>query len=449
METDELTGDWDILTTSASGIGSLPSNVSDGDVVRVKRPDTPYIVTSQIKFDGVDGLTIEFESPLAKDGNPIMKAADGADIGGFIFGETTACSDITVKNYGWDGNRPNQGTATRLHGITTYQVDGFTLDEYDIRRTSPQEHGSGGSGITIYAGTTDYTIRDGYIEDPGDRGIQLGGDEGHIHGYKLQTGYDRAIAGDAQRPDGPTDKASHVVISDCIAYDITDGTAFGFTQASDNISMNNVTSVRCQRTVRFAGNGNNLRASGIHAYEHTSSSPVYILGDATNVYISDVTGYSTTEMTHCLWIAENADDVTINGADLHYPNIGFRGITVSTSGTNIKLKNVTLRGGTPNSDDLHLDTSAIIENSHFECGTGINITANSADTEFIDVRNAGSYTDNGTGTIINGEAIESAAAETPQGSYPIGTFVDFTDSGDGSGTGYYRQKRDGSFVQVA
>jgi len=51
--------------------------------------------------------------------------------------------------------------------------------------------------------------------------------------------------------------------------------------------------------------------------------------------------------------------------------------------------------------------------------------------------------------IINDEAEESASAEEPQQSYPAGVLVDFTDSGDGSGTGTYLAQRDGTFTQVA
>jgi len=46
-------------------------------------------------------------------------------------------------------------------------------------------------------------------------------------------------------------------------------------------------------------------------------------------------------------------------------------------------------------------------------------------------------------------ARESANAESPQGSYPTETFVRFTDSGDGSGTGTYLVTRGGGTIQVA
>lgn len=59
------------------------------------------------------------------------------------------------------------------------------------------------------------------------------------------------------------------------------------------------------------------------------------------------------------------------------------------------------------------------------------------------------FVDDGTATTYNGEAVESASAETPQQTYPTGTMVRFTDSGDGSGTGTYLIARDNSTVQIS
>lgn len=53
--------------------------------------------------------------------------------------------------------------------------------------------------------------------------------------------------------------------------------------------------------------------------------------------------------------------------------------------------------------------------------------------------------DQGTRNLINGVGSESANAETPSSSWSIGSVVDFTDSGDGSGTGVYHLLPDGSW----
>lgn len=62
---------------------------------------------------------------------------------------------------------------------------------------------------------------------------------------------------------------------------------------------------------------------------------------------------------------------------------------------------------------------------------------------------AGGVVDNGTRTLVDGVGQESASAETPSSSWPVGATVDFTDSGDGSGTGVYRKLQDGSWVAIA
>ena len=64
-----------------------------------------------------------------------------------------------------------------------------------------------------------------------------------------------------------------------------------------------------------------------------------------------------------------------------------------------------------------------------------------------DVSNIGSFVS--SGCSLNGIATESASAESPQESYPAGTLVRFTDSGDGSGTGTYLQNNDGTFTQLS
>jgi parallel beta-helix repeat protein len=55
----------------------------------------------------------------------------------------------------------------------------------------------------------------------------------------------------------------------------------------------------------------------------------------------------------------------------------------------------------------------------------------------------------GAGNVINGAAKESANAETPQLVYPRGTICDFTDSGDGTGTGIYWLDQDGNWTAIA
>ena len=57
--------------------------------------------------------------------------------------------------------------------------------------------------------------------------------------------------------------------------------------------------------------------------------------------------------------------------------------------------------------------------------------------------------DAGSGSTINGHGTESANAETPQLAWPIGTIVDFTDSGDASGDGIYIKDAAGNWDKLA
>lgn len=81
-------------------------------------------------------------------------------------------------------------------------------------------------------------------------------------------------------------------------------------------------------------------------------------------------------------------------------------------------------------------------------GSGFNnsvyIGSNCSDTQLWGIFPDG-VNDNGTQTLINGVGAESAEAETPSAEWPTGAVVDFTDSGDGSGTGVYQKMADGTW----
>ena len=191
---------------SVSEIEALRTNggsdpIQDDEIVRVAQPDTPYALSTQIKFDSVSNVTIEFEDRKAADGNAVLKAADGSNVGGFWFGLETQCSDVRVVNYGFDGNHPNQDqTVKRLHGILVNKVDTAEIVTPYLTRTSPyQEHNSGGSGISIEPQATDVIVKNPRIDDIGDRGIQFAGDRVQILGGYYTNGYDRHVAAVLQR----------------------------------------------------------------------------------------------------------------------------------------------------------------------------------------------------------------------------------------------------------
>ena len=77
----------------------------------------------------------------------------------------------------------------------------------------------------------------------------------------------------------------------------------------------------------------------------------------------------------------------------------------------------------------------------------ITVTTAASHTHIEDVDNY-SLSDSGTATLENRTGTESADAEEPQGAWPKGAVVDFTDSGDGSGNGVYLKLQDGSWSKI-
>ena len=77
----------------------------------------------------------------------------------------------------------------------------------------------------------------------------------------------------------------------------------------------------------------------------------------------------------------------------------------------------------------------------------ITITTAASHTHIENVDNY-SLSDSGTLTLENGAGTESADAEEPQGAWPIGAVVDFTDSGDASGNGVYLKLQDSSWSKI-
>lgn len=75
---------------------------------------------------------------------------------------------------------------------------------------------------------------------------------------------------------------------------------------------------------------------------------------------------------------------------------------------------------------------------NLEGGGGLTVTADASKTRIVETGHASGLTDNGTATMVGNVGEESANAETPTAAnWKIGDIVDFTDTGDGSGTGTY------------
>lgn len=103
-------------------------------------------------------------------------------------------------------------------------------------------------------------------------------------------------------------------------------------------------------------------------------------------------------------------------------------------------------------------TETVITNNHIDCGGstdfGIKIQSNTSDSiinsNAIYRANVEKISaDSLDGNIINGLGYETANAEEPQQDWQTGQLIEFTDSGDGSGSGTYLAQDGGTFTQLA
>jgi hypothetical protein len=209
LGTDELRGGWDRLITSTSELESLPADITAGETVGIAQLDTPYRPTSWSsggKYAEIDvsNVTIIGESQFAASGEPLIKPADGSDIGGLMFGLNSAVTDIAVRGVGFDGNKDNMDQSVeRLHGVTFDTVNRGAVARCFIQFTSPyHEHSTGGSPVTFRDGATACKAVGNRIREPGDRCIQVAGN-GHIIGWNALTdGFDRGVSFNVNEPSG-------------------------------------------------------------------------------------------------------------------------------------------------------------------------------------------------------------------------------------------------------
>jgi hypothetical protein len=348
VSTDSLVNIADRIIGTANEIEGLSQDASDGETVVVGRPETPYELSSQVTIDGVTDFTLIFQSRFSADGNPILKAADGADVGGIFFGSSAQCEHVTVKNYGWDGNHPNQDqTVNYLDGLRVNNVTDFTLDNFYISRTSPyHEHGTGGSGVSVKGNAVGYTIKNGHVEDVGDRGIQCGGLDGLIQTCTSANGFDRFIAADMADEDGAAE-ASHLHIRDCHGHTNAEGSAYAMSNAK-HITIDGCTwRGQVQTLVRVRGSSTDVTVSDCHLYgrDETGTLNSEDYGIAVQDTASDIQiegcKVKYTDLSS-LYLGDNVSDVTVRDfTGRHAQNARM----VRASGSNITLVEPDVRDG--------------------------------------------------------------------------------------------------------
>lgn len=227
VTTEEQAGSHSVLIDSVTKLENLDSNLSQGDVALVEQPATPYRTSSWIDIDTQD-VTVAFESQWAKDGEPIVKPSDGADVGGVRIGNSTQADGVTVINFGFHGNESTMtGSVKRLHGVNVVDAKNFHIHRAAATKTHPyHEHGTGGSGISAGPNATDGRITQCFTDDIGDRGIQVAGKRVSVVGSTLINGYDRGVSLNANYSGSQTHAEMCMGMGNT-AYNNSDGSGFG------------------------------------------------------------------------------------------------------------------------------------------------------------------------------------------------------------------------------
>lgn len=216
----------------------------------------------------------------------IIKPIDGADVGGFRVGNSTAVSRVTIRGIGYDGNDLTMTAAVkRLDGFIFDQATDCELADFYATRTHPyHEHTSGGSGVTCTELSTRIHIHGGLVDDIGDRCIQVAGVEHHIHDNTLINGYDRGVSLNYQDSTPTRWGASRCNVHDNYISNMSDGSAIGVANVA--VHNNHIHHNTAHGTYRgvvqidFAGSTGNVIENNLALHDsEASSQPAFILQD--------------------------------------------------------------------------------------------------------------------------------------------------------------------------
>ncbi|MGQ5517306.1 right-handed parallel beta-helix repeat-containing protein [Halococcus saccharolyticus] len=239
---DTLAGIADTIVRSTSELESAFNNLAYGETVYIAQPATPYRPSQWLDID-VDGVTVIAQNQFAEDGQPCIKVADNANVGGIRVGNSTAVSDVEIRGVGVHGNDTNQDqTVIHLHGIFLVNAADSRVEQCFATRTSPYHvHNDGGSGIAAAHNCDRITIADNWTDDVGDRGIQTAATNVSVIGNYLSNGFDRSIALDMEEgAAGDSYGGSNTIVTGNVCYNNSEGSFIGLSGGGSNSPQENI-----------------------------------------------------------------------------------------------------------------------------------------------------------------------------------------------------------------
>jgi hypothetical protein len=183
-------GDLQAIFSAPSAGGEL----APGDSVLVTDDGAPYRTTQYLDID-VSDVDVHGRGQF-----PLVRPADGSNVGGFRVGANVPdteppASGVTISGVSFDGNPENQTANSGGFAFGTYRARNVELANCEARKTWPfREHNQTNSGVMIYDGTINYTVRGCEFLKVGDRAITASGAGGRIVNNYSRNGYDRMVS---------------------------------------------------------------------------------------------------------------------------------------------------------------------------------------------------------------------------------------------------------------
>lgn len=386
--TEQLSSVYSHRIASAADLEAIDSELSQGDVAYVVQPDTPYRTDAWLDIDTSD-VTVVFESQWAKDGNAIVKPADGADVGGIRIGNGSAVNDVTVVNYGHDGNDTTMTDSVKnLTAVVIDQATDCVVRNTFATRTHPyHEHNTGGSGIRVTSNASDCRIYESRFDDIGDQGVSIrGGSDIYVEGIFATNGYDRALSVGSSS----TDITAKTVRS----RDNTDGSVVGISQPAVDVHVEDVVGRGEHKRLFFVDAGgsamSNITLDGFVGHQETQvgTPGIEVQDGATEVTISD--GHLENYQSDCIQIA--GQKVEVSGVVCK--DGGNRGIDIVSTADDVTVSDSTTTGSSgpgvevdSGAGDVLLDGVTSVSDG----GRGFNIDAAGVDLVGCRALEAGSH----------------------------------------------------------